>query len=129
MKLSINATSRYILGSLVTNLLSFLLYCIFQFQLEPPSPVISLVIASFCVLPVSYLFNRELVFESQNSMVRELARFFGVYLAAIAVASLTLIGVSQIISNPYLAQFVCMTLIGLVTFLTHSNWTFVKSQV
>ena len=129
MKLSIHTTSRYILGSIVTNLLSFSLYCIFQFLVEPSSPVISLIIASFCVLPVSYLFNRELVFESQNSMVRELARFFGVYLAAIAVASLTLIGVSQIISNPYIAQFVCMTLIGLVTFLTHSNWTFVNSQV
>ena len=128
MKLSIHTTSRYILGSLVTNLLSFSLYCIFQFLVEPSSPVISLIIASFCVLPVSYLLNRALVFESKNSLGREFAKFFGVYLAAIAFASVTLIGVSQIILNPYLAQFVSITFIGLVTLLTHSNWTFVKSQ-
>ena len=129
MKLSINATSRYILGSLVTNLLSFLLYCIFQFQLEPHSPVISLVIASFCVLPVSYLINRALVFESKNSMTSEFTKFFGVYLSAIAFASVTLIGVNHIISNPFTAQFVSMTFIGLVSLLTHSNRTFAKNKV
>lgn len=129
MKFSIYKTSRYVIGALLTNLLSFLIYCILQFIFDPASPVISLVVASFCVLPISYLFNRALVFESKNSLGREFAKFFGVYLAAIAFASVTLIGVSQIIPNPYLAQFVSMTFIGLVTLLTHSKWTFVKIQV
>ena len=128
MKLSIHATSRYILGSLVTNLLSFFVYCIFQYLFEPSSPVISLVIASFCVLPVSYTFNRALVFESKNSVTSEFSKFLGVYLSAIALASFTLMGVNQIITNPYLAQFVCVTFIGLVTLLTHSRWTFAKKQ-
>jgi putative flippase GtrA len=128
MKFSIHKTSRYVIGALLTNLLSFLIYCILQFIFDPAWPVISLVVASFCVLPISYLFNRALVFESKNSLGREFAKFFGVYIAAIAFASVSLIGVSQIILNPYLAQFVSITFIGLVTLLTHSNWTFVKSQ-
>jgi putative flippase GtrA len=129
MKFSIHKTSRYVVGALLTNLLSFSIYCILQFILDPASPVVSLVIASFCVLPISYLLNRALVFESKNSLGGEFSKFFGVYLAAIAFASVTLIGASQIILNPYLAQFVSMTFVGLVTLLTHSNWTFVKSQV
>ena len=90
--------------------------------------MISLISASLCVAPISYLFNRNLVFDSINSKRREFIRFISIYLSAIIVSSMTLVAIHQIIPNPYLAQFANMVTIGMVTFFTHSKWTFTNSD-
>ena len=114
------------LGAITTNLLALFIYCIFQYILNPEVPVISLISASLCVIPISYLFNRNLVFDSTNTKGKEFARFIGIYLSAIVVSSFTLVVILQLIVNPYLAQLINMISIGVLTFITHSKWTFVK---
>ena len=128
MKSRLPTSSRYVLGALITNFLAFLIYCIFQFLFNPKAPVTSLISASLCVMPISYLFNRNLVFDSTNTKRKEFTRFFSIYLSAIIVSSAALVGIHQVISNPYLAQFVNMTTIGIVTYLVHSKWTFMKTD-
>ena len=126
MKSSLQTSSRYVLGAITTNLLAFFIYCIFQYILNPEAPVFSLIGASLCVIPISYLFNRNLVFDSTNTKGKEFARFIGIYLSAIVVSSFTLVVILQLIVNPYLAQLINMISIGVLTFITHSKWTFVK---
>lgn len=127
MKFSPRTTSRYAFGALITNMLAFFIYCIFQFLYSSKSPVISLISASLCVLPISYLLNRNLVFASTNDKGKEFAKFFGVYFSSIAAASALLLVVLQYVSNPYLAQLINTTCIGLLTFLAHSNRTFMQT--
>ena len=115
---------RYVATSLFVNFLGYATFCLTQFLLKPPAPVISFIISALLMLPISFLINRKWVFRSRDVVVLQFIKFSGTYLGAIASGALILTALYAVISNPYLAQLTSTLLVGGATFIIHSFWTF-----
>ena len=118
------SSERYVATSLFVNFLGYATFCLIQFCLSPPAPIISFIISASLMLPISFLINRKWVFRSRNAVGLQFIRFSGTYLGAIASGALILTALYAVLPNPYLAQLTSTLLVGGATFIIHSFWTF-----
>jgi putative flippase GtrA len=124
MRSKFDSAKRYLPTSLFVNLLGYVTFCLIQFFLTPPAPVISSIISALLMLPISFLINRKWVFRSQDDVGVQFIKFSGTYLGSIASGVLILTAVYAMLPNPYLAQLTSTLLVGGATFIIHSFWTF-----
>jgi putative flippase GtrA len=124
MKSRIESSKRYLFAGLFTNLLGYLFFCLIQFYLRPNSPVVSFLISAIILLPISFLINRNWVFQSSEFVGPQVVKFSGTYFGAIASGVFILTLLQSSVPNPYLAQLTSAVLVGVSTFLIHSFWTF-----
>lgn len=124
MRSKFESTKRYLPTSLFVNLLGYVTFCLIQFFLSPPAPVISFLISSLIILPISFLINRKWVFRSRDVAGLQFIKFSGTYFGAIASGALILTALYTVLPNPYLAQLTSTLLVGGATFIIHSFWTF-----
>lgn len=116
--------SKYIIAGLVTNALAYAIYCIFIVTNIFDDPIRAFQFSSLTMLPLSFYLNRIWVFESMNHKMAEFFRFTFIYGLSIFAGSIVLHLIRKAIENPYISQFLSMSLIGVSTFLMHWLWTF-----
>ena len=124
MRSRIESSKRFVPSSLFVNFFGYVTFCLIQFFLNPPAPVISFLISALLMLPISFQINRKWVFRSRDVVGLQFIKFSGTYLGAIASGVLILTVLQAVIPNPYLAQLTSALLVGGFTFIIHSFWTF-----
>ena len=116
--------SKYIIAGVLTNALAYSVYSLFIYLNTFANPVTAFQVSSITLIPVSFYLNRVWVFESASPTFLEFVKFTLIYSLSIIAGSVLLKLLTSQISNPYLAQFLSMSLIGGSTFLIHWLWTF-----
>ena len=124
MRSKFESSKRYVPTSLFVNFFGYVTFCLIQFFLSPPAPVISFLISALLMLPISFLINRKWVFRSREVARLQFIKFSGTYSGAIASGALILTVLNAVLPNPYLAQLTSTLLVGGTTFIIHSFWTF-----
>lgn len=118
---------KYIILSLLVNFFCYSIYSLFVHLKAFDSDVLAFIFAAFAVLPLSYVTNRKLVFTSENQKQKEFKRFLITYLTFIVIGSLGLHISKKLIENSYLAQVSNIVVLGVISFLIHTYWTFKQS--
>ena len=120
---------RYVIAAIVSNGIGFLIYSFLTLKSFSDVPQNNFFIASLTVLPFSYWINRMWVFESNNIILPEIMKFTIGYLVFLAAGFNLLPYLNEFITNPYLAQFTSMTLLGIGGFTFHSLLTFSNRKI
>ena len=115
---------RYLAASIFSNLIGYLLYAGAVATFSDMSPVLIFTLSSTAVLPLSFYLNRMWVFKSRNLVRQELVKFLFGYFGAMIAGIFLLSMFISITENPFLAQFLSMTALGIAAFLLHAFWTF-----
>jgi len=116
--------NRYVVASVISNLVAFSLYCAFVSFPIVFTPITAFASATLLALPLSFSLNRFWVFSSKNNILAEFSKFCLGYLSAMFLGMLLLTSILKWTQNPYTAQFFSMAILGSSAFLVHSLWTF-----
>ncbi len=120
-----HAFTRYLFSGGFCNAVAFLLFGVLYHRLPALGAVTVFLLAALLTMPLSFVLNRLWVFASGGRLLPQICRFVVVYVSAMALGATSLGILLKVLSAPViLTQAVSTVLVALITFVTHSLWTF-----
>lgn len=119
---------RYILVGGLTNILVYGIFVFLRSVFPSSNPTVDLLLATFLVMPMSYLLNRKWVFKSEVNAGAQMQKFFIVYASGALIGLFVSHVLWQLIPiDVRITQAFSMILVAVGSFTLQKIWTFASN--